>query len=564
MVPALLFAVAPFPIIFTKKGLQFSSNHRNYLWAVLGGVLWWAAWPTSPLTIIAFVAFVPLLFLSDRIASNKFFFRLAYVYFFTWNITTTWWIYNASFAGALLAIILNSLLMCVPWLLARFVKRRFGAVAGLLALITFWISFEFIHHAWELSWPWLTLGNVFAQHPQWIQWYEATGTSGGSLWLLLSNGLVYFMLTQYRQYGVLKKLIPLVVVLLLLWMVPPIFSYFIYKNRSESFVAGESASRNVVVVQPDVDPYNEKFTAGTEVQQIQNLIALSEQQIDANTSLVIWPETAIPVPVDEDSIAINPDYELVWNFLAQHPQLSLLSGIDSYKIWGTEKKTTTARYDKQGRFYYDVFNTAALLNKDRNVQFYHKSKLVPGVELLPSYLSWMNTLFESFGGAIGAYGRDTRRAVFADKQHYFLAAPIICYESVYGDFITEYVRNGANLLTIMTNDGWWGNTQGYRQHMNYARLRAIETRRWIARSANTGISCFIDPVGTVHQPQPWDKKAAIKMALEPLESQTFFVRHGDYLSRISAVAASVFLILGIIFKLRNRTFSKPHVEPPAK
>ena len=98
--------------------------------------------------------------------------------------------------------------------------------------------------------------------------------------------------------------------------------------------------------------------------------------------------------------------------------------------------------------------------------------------------------------------------------------------------------------------------------MAYARLRAIETRRWIARSANTGISCFIDPVGTVYQPQPWDKKAAIKMALEPLEKQTFFVRHGDYLSRISAVAASVFLILGIIFKLRNRTFSKPHVEPP--
>ena len=138
-----------------------------------------------------------------------------------------------------------------------------------------------------------------------------------------------------------------------------------------------------------------------------------------------------------------------------------------------------------------------------------------------------------------------------------MVAPIICYESIYSDYLTQYVRKGANLLAIITNDGWWSNTQGYRQHMNYARLRAIECGKWIARSANTGISCFIDPAGNVYQPQPWDTKASIKMQLEPLEKHTFFVRHGDYLSRIINVVSLVFISLLIIFKLRKRAAQNP-------
>lgn len=507
--------------------MQFSTTHRNYLLALLGGLLWWAAWPTSPLTVLAFVAFVPLLFIEDHTASGRRFFWRTYVHMFIWNLLTTWWIYNASFAGAALAIVLNSLLMCVPWLLMRRVKKTFGSWAGYSALILFWISFEYIHHNWELSWPWLTVGNVFALHPQWIQWYEVTGTTGGSLWVLISNVLMFSLIKNYRQHevlkppslkeafrysyykhGVLKKLYVNIAALLALWIVPFLISKSIFSNRQETLVDAASAVRSVVVVQPNVDPYNEKFTAGTEAQQIQNLISLSEQQLDSTTALVVWPETAIPVQVDEDLISSNPAYEQVWQFLARHPQVSLLSGIDGYRIYGPEKKTATARYAKEDNLYYDRFNTAALLNSSDSVQFYHKAKLVPGVETLPSFLLWMGSLFEGFGGTSGTLGRDNQRAVFADKHHYFLAAPIICYESVYADYVTEYVRKGANLLTIITNDGWWGNTQGYRQHMAYARLRAVETRRWVARSANTGISCFIDPVGTIYQLQPWDTKAS--------------------------------------------------------
>ena len=313
-----------------------------------------------------------------------------------------------------------------------------------------------------------------------------------------------------------------------------------------------SARKNVVIVQPNIDPYTEKFTGSIE-SQIQKLVVLSEKQIDKNTSLVVWPETAIPAQVWEDQIKTNFSYNPVWSFLHRHPFVSLLTGIDSYKNYGTDKKNApnTARFEPTSQTYYDAFNTAAFFEEDTSIQLYHKAKLVPGVETLPSFLNFMGKWFEDFGGISGTLGRDSERKVFVPWDNHFKAAPIICYESIYSDYITEYVRKGANILTIITNDGWWRNTPGYKQHMNYARLRAIETRKWVARSANTGISCFIDPLGNVINPQPWDTEASIKMTIPIDNRQTFFVRNGDMLSRAATVVAILLLLLIIaipIFK----------------
>jgi len=216
----------------------------------------------------------------------------------------------------------------------------------------------------------------------------------------------------------------------------------------------------------------------------------------------------------------------------------------------------TARFDKESGIYYDFFNTAAFFDADTNVNFYHKAKLVPGVETLPSFLKWMGKWFENFGGISGTLGRDNERKVFTDWQNYYKVAPIICYESIYSDYLTEYVRNGANILTIITNDGWWGNTPGYKQHVNYARLRAIETRRWVARSANTGISCFIDPLGNIISPQPWNTATSIKLSV-PIETRmTFFARHGDILSRSVSVVAILLILLLIVSWVMKKFFHK--------
>ena len=527
----------------------------NLILVIIGALLLWVAWPTSSFSFLIFFTLVPLLVVEDNVVSAKKLFAFTYIHMFLWNALTTWWIYHASAMGAAMAIFANSLIMCLPWLLMHVTKKKLGRRAGYISLIAFWISFEYFHHRWELSWPWLTLGNAFAMKPEWVQWYQVTGTTGGSLWILITSISTYTLIREHRLRGRTMFYFLTMLSLILLLITPILVSRNILNNYSKELASSaKRATKNIVIVQPNVDPYEEKFVAGTQEPQIQKLIDLSEEKIDSNTAMVLWPETAIPVGVWEDQVTTNNYYRPVWSFLQQHPQLSILTGIDSYKNYGSDKKnaSATARYDEEGNFYYDAFNAAAMLRPDGSFKIYHKAKLVPGVETLPSFLLWLGGIFDSFGGTSGTLGRDKERLAIPDAQHYYVAAPVICYESIYSDYITGYIRKGANILTIMTNDGWWNDTQGYRQHMNYARLRAIETRRWIARSANTGISCFIDPAGNVYQPQPWDTSSSIKMNIEPLQKQTFFVDHGDYLSRIFNIVSVVFLLILFTIIVKQR------------
>ena len=521
--------------------------------ALLGSLLLWISWPVSPLTFLIFIALVPLLWVEEKAPDWKSLFGLTYLHMLSWNILTTWWIWNASPSGAMSAFLANSLVMCLPWLLFYFTKKKFGRWIGYGSLVIYWLAFEYIHHNWELSWPWLTFGNAFATHPEWVQWYEYTGTTGGSLWILLANITAFVLFSFYRAGGRTKNYKITLVGLIALLTIPILISRIMIGHEQKTVAATLPAEKNVVIVQPNIDPYTEKFTGAVET-QIQRLIALSESKIDKNTGLVIWPETAIPVSVNEEDFKNNFFYIPIWSFLNRHPDLGLLSGINSYKVYGTDKKkaSKTARHDIQSGIYYDEFNTAAFFDKDTSIQLYHKAKLVPGVETLPSFLSFMGKWFEGLGGISGTLGRDSERKVFNGPGNYFKAAPVICYESIYSDYITEYIRNGANILTIVTNDGWWGNTPGYKQHMNYARLRAIETRKWIARSANTGISCFIDPLGNTINPQSWDTATAIKLEVPTDSRQTFFVRHGDMISRVMAALSILLIIANIVFWIRKK------------
>ena len=126
----------------------------------------------------------------------------------------------------------------------------------------------------------------------------------------------------------------------------------------------------------------------------------------------------------------------------------------------------------------------------------------------------------------------------------------VCYESVYGEYYTEYVRKGARAMTIITNDAWWGNTPGYRQHLSYASLRAIETRRAIARCANTGISAIISPSGEILQPTPWWKQAVIEGQIPLRDDLTFYVRHGDITGRVCTFLF-ILLLLALIVRFRT-------------
>lgn len=510
----------------------------------LSGVLLWAAWPVSPFTFLIFIAFIPLLYLAEKVVHKRFFFLLCFLAMLTWNAAATWWIWNSTDVGSIAAFIANSLLMCLPWWGYRVFRRRFSRRIGYMCLVFFWMAFEYIHLNWQLSWPWLTLGNVFASNAGWVQWYEYTGTSGGTLWVLIVNVLLYEQVRLFAEnrFSLKRVAAPAAVIIIpfiLSWLATPA-------------VKPNTQTANVVIVQPNIDPYS-KFAEGAAGPQVQLFLRLTAETVDANTKLVIWPETALTgIGVIEDELNMYPAYQPIFSFLQSHPGLTIQTGAEVFKVYGTTKATPTARLSHTQQEYFDNFNAAASLQAGQPLQFYHKSRLVPGVETLPTFLNFMAPVFEQFGGTTGGYGRQDEAGVFKQPGQPYVTAPIICYESIYGEYVGTYVAKGANLLTIMTNDGWWGNTSGHKQHLQYARLRAIETRRWVARSANTGISAVINERGDILATQPWDTQAVIKYNIPVLTGETFYVAYGDVLSKIALVIASLFFVYNIVLLVRAR------------
>jgi apolipoprotein N-acyltransferase len=501
----------------------------------------------SNFTLLIFVAWIPLLYVARLTKKRIHFFLYSLLTTISWNAFTTWWIWNSTDVGAVAAILANSLLMTLPWWGYHIFKKRYGANTGYVSLVVFWMMFEYLHLNWQLSWPWLTLGNVFALHPPWVQWYSWTGVDGGTLWILLVNIFLFELIVKIRrkQLEVVRVLVTSLVIAL-----PLIVSYFIQINLPAETPDPHGA--NVVIVQPNVDPYNEKFDAADVSNQLDTLITLSEQKIDSNTRLVLWPETALSAGVLQNELEEIPVYRPVFDFVKRHPQIMLETGVETFKTYGAVKATKTAQYDENNHLYYDAFNSAVAIKYGAPLQFYNKNKLVPGVETLPDFLLWMAPVFEKFGGTAGGFGRSKESAVFSENANPYITAPIICYESIYGGYITAYVRKGANLLTIMTNDGWWGNTPGYRQHFEYARLRAIETRRWVARSANTGISGVIDCNGDVIKTLPWDEAASIKAAIPAATGDTFYGRFGDWLFKIATFFGMLLIVYHVYVKVKKK------------
>src|SRR5690606_17470045 len=309
---------------------------------------------------------------------------------------------------------------------------------------------------------------------------------------------------------------------------------------------------DIVVVQPNIDPYG-KFGYISPEEQLERLFTLSEKAARPNTEFFIWPETAISARggINEEGFRAYPVYQSILDFLERYPNGNVLSGIESYALFN-DPHTVTAR--PYGEHYVENYNAAVLIDNSSKVQFYHKSKLVPGVEQTPfSYLSFLKPLFAAFGGSTGSYGSQEKPSVFY-SQSGIGAAPVICYESIWGNYVAEYVRQGAQFIAVITNDGWWGNTSGKSQHLAYAKLRAIENRRWVARAANTGISAFINQRGDIVSQSEWWVPTALKADINLNEEITFYTATGDYFAYAACFGCAIYLVLllGTFFKRFGR------------
>ena len=522
--------------------------------AILLSIAWY--WHLS---ILIFFAFVPLLILEDLLTSKKDpsklkLFGYVYLSFLIWNSLVTWWIYFASFGGACMAIIANSLLMSIVFILFSYIKNKISKIWGTWLLVPIWVAWEHGHTLWDLSWSWLNIGNVFAFNHHWIQWYEYTGASGGTIWALAVNILIFNTLKLNRVTKIMSMPIFKIAISILL---PILLSYIILLARKPLKLNKENLT-NVIIIQPNIDPYNVKFTLDYQSQFFKTLDLL-KNKITNKTDYLVLPETFITDNLNE--ININQSIPIKWfrdSLISKFPKLKIITGGNSYVFYDNQNEiSSTARLDKESGKYYDVFNSGFFIDS-LQVKVYHKSKLVPGVERMPfpTLLKPLESLAINLGGTMGSIGTQEARSVFNDSLNKVCIAPIICYESIYADYVTEFIRLGANLIFIITNDGWWQDTPGYIQHLNFARLRAIENRRQIARSANTGTSCFIDEFGNIEQTTPWWKEAIISKSMSKNLELTFFSRYGDLLSYCSVLTCLILILYLLFIKLKSTFFLK--------
>jgi apolipoprotein N-acyltransferase len=475
----------------------------------------------------------------ENFKSRHVFFN-AYLAFFTFNVFTTWWIWNAEPYGMLLTEVFYSLFMAITFLGFHKMKKGLGNTKGYFGLLVLWLGFEWLHYNWELSHPWNSFGNAFANSTAIIQWYEYTGVLGGSLWILIVNILLFNVFKKTILFKEpLKnslKTLSLVGAILLL---PILFSTFTYLTYSE-----KENPIEIVVLQPNIDPYNEKFGGLSEAEQMDRILSLARSKVTPNTRYILAPETAIPKSSDEQLLEKNYGIIEIRKFLKEFPHVKFVTGITSHVNYGIRdaKPTLTSRSYGNPTQYYDVFNSALLIDNSLDIQIYHKSKLVLGVEKMPypKLLAPLEDFAINLGGTFGSLGVEKEAHNLTDGN--LKIAPVICYESIYGDYVSSYIKKGAAIIFILTNDGWWDNTPGHRQHLAYARLRAIETRRSIARSANTGTSCFINQRGDVIETTGWWKKEAIVNTINTNKEMTFFTKNGDIIGRLAAAISCLLLL----------------------
>ena len=511
------------------------NKHANYLLlSALSALFFILAYQPFYVLPLIFIGFVPLFMLERKISlqeenSYAWIFVYAWLTFLLWNIGSVWWIWNASAGGAIAAFIINSLPMVLPLLLFHG-RNRLNRKSNYIFFAACWLSIEYLQFHWDLAFPWLILGNVFSYIPVLAQWYEITGVLGGSLWIILVNIAIDKLLLDWpnltiviRKQQLLNKVF--------LYLLAPIFLSFYLLNA----LSTQSTRKiDMVLVQPNFDPYTDKFGGINEVDQLSKMLQLAEQKIDGKVQYVVLPETALQGMLLENNLSAEPLIAQLKDFLKAYPHLVIVAGMDSYYEYSaTEKRGFAARKFKNADAYYEVYNAALQINSYDSIQIYHKSKLVPGVEKMPypQLFKFLESYAIDMGGTAGSLAQDKESKVF-NSYHKTTIAPIICYESVFPDFIASYVRKGADILCIMTNDGWWGNTPGYRQHFDFSRLRAIENRRAIARTANTGISGFIDREGSVLAESAYWEDTALRQAIPVYTEQTFYTKYGDWLSYI--------------------------------
>jgi apolipoprotein N-acyltransferase len=542
-----------------------SQQAKIYAWilSIVSGILLGFSYPPSPLYSLAYVAFIPFLVVFTHETSYLKFFGKTYLFLSVLHIITLYWTGGfvvgkdmwMMIAGA--AVLIVHPFFFLPSIMTSFwIKKKMGLIYGLVAFALFWISFEYWHSMGEYSFPWITIGNSQAYDLYRIQMIEYTSIYGISIILLAFNILAFVTLWNFStgRWSFKSKYFRLTIgVLLALYLLPLMYG----KIRMNTFDKEEKDGISVGVVQLNFDPwekwgssYSDKLVSYTD--QVKGHLKETGSILKSKVDLVIWPETAIPI-----HILLPRFHALLQDVTGSVDTLGvpIFTGLPTAEYFDSAKAPVTATQIGHSNLFVESYNSTILFQPHQLGPIHNKSILVPFAERIP-YAEMFRFLIEPLKWNVGisswGKGNDTLVYSFPVKDGLNVKfSGMICYESAYPNYVRNFVKKGAEFLTIITNDSWWGNTSGAYQHAAFASLRAVETRRWIVQCANGGISLFVDPTGRRVQETKLYSQANLVGQIKPRTDKTFYVLHGDIVGFACLTISLLYLIAILLARKRS-------------
>jgi apolipoprotein N-acyltransferase len=536
--------------------------------SVLSGLMLGFSFPPSPFGVLACAGLVPLLIVLADVRTTRKALGYSYVAFVVFHLITLNWTGGYAhghdaymmIAGAV-TIVLHPLFYFIPIYLYLIVRRNLGDWPALVALPLLWVSYEYSHTLSEWSFPWLTIGNSQTYNLPGIQYISITGVFGLSLWILVLNVLLFVLYSRLaregrRQFSVSSAALALGI--LLVYAIPRVYGSFVLSEADTP--RGERSGSNagqitVGMIQPNLDPWDKWSVNGyqTVTSYLRMTDSLRQTACRAKPDLVLWPETAIPffILTDANRMSLQDLRSRIDSI-----GVPVLTGFPHAVFYADSTQAPpSAKRSRMTGLRYDTFNAAALIQPGVDeIPWYGKMKMVPFAERVPYADMFHFGDFLRWDVGIGGWQIGKDSTVFVERRTGARFSTVICYESTYPAFVSDFVRKGAEFIAIITIDSWWAKMSGAYQHKQYAILRAVENRRWIARCAVGGISCFIDPYGRVYDETELLSGAVLCKTIGRSTELTPYTRYGDWLAQACCWLAGAFCAaaLGQRFLTKNR------------
>lgn len=498
-----------------------------FLPSLISGILVILSFPTFNLYLIAWIAFIPLLW-SLWYKTPKQAFASGFVFGLVYFFGTLYWIYHSinhyggvSFPASIsLVLLLCFYLSLYPaifgFLFSSLIKKT--KLPALLVAPVLWVVLEFIRSYAFSGFPWSSIGYSQYKFLSMIQIADITGIYGISFLVLAVNGALIdiFLLKERIKNMPLFPLSYNVVGFVSLCLIL-LLSLGYGKWRLGQERPGNDL--RAAIVQGNIDQ-DKKWEPAFQQEVLDIYFSLSAEASLAGTDLIVWPETAVPFFFEYDT----ENSVKVTRFQKELGSDLLFGSV----LLKDPKKDKT-----------QLTNSAVLLDQEgKTSSRYDKIHLVPFGEYVPlkRVLFFIDKIVVGIGDYIPGNNyvqADTGKGRFAT---------VICYEIIFPGMVRKFYQKGGDFIVNITNDAWFGMTSGPYQHFSMGVFRAVENRKPLIRSANTGVSGYIDSNGRILSQTQLFKRQFLANIIKTDATKTFYTKYGDLFSYLCIVISVILLL----------------------